>query len=42
MGVADRALVMHEGRIYGELERDEFTEEAILEMATGRGRLNAH
>jgi ribose transport system ATP-binding protein len=42
MGVADRALVMHEGRISGELERDEFTEEAILEMATGRGRLNAH
>ena len=42
MGVADRALVMHEGRISGELVRDEFTEEAIMEMATGRGRLNAH
>mgnify|MGYP003731003915 CR=1 FL=1 len=41
MGVADRALVMHEGRISGELERDEFTEEAIMELATGRSLMNA-
>lgn len=41
MGVADRALVMHEGRISGELERADFTEEAIMELATGRGLLSA-
>jgi len=41
MGVADRALVMHEGRISGELGRDEFTEEAIMELATGRSLKNA-
>ena len=41
MGVADRALVMHEGRISGQLERDDFTEEAIMELATGRGSLSA-
>ncbi|HBE98193.1 MAG TPA: D-xylose ABC transporter ATP-binding protein, partial [Verrucomicrobiales bacterium] len=41
MGVADRALVMHEGRISGELGRDEFTEEAIMELATGRSLMNA-
>jgi ribose transport system ATP-binding protein len=41
MGVADRALVMHEGRISGELGRDEFTEEAIMELATGRSLKSA-
>ena len=41
MGVADRALVMHEGRISGELRREDFTEEAIMELATGRTLKNA-
>jgi len=41
MGVADRALVMHEGRISGEMMRDDFTEEAIMDLATGRTLKNA-
>ena len=39
MGMADRALVMHEGRITGELDRREFSEEAIMGLATG-GKLS--
>jgi len=35
MGMADRTLVMHEGRITGELDRQNFSEEAIMELATG-------
>ena len=35
MGMADRTLVMHEGRITGELDREQFSEEAIMELATG-------
>ncbi len=33
--VADRVLVMHEGRIAGELSRAEMDEEAIMRLATG-------
>jgi ribose transport system ATP-binding protein len=33
--MADRALVMHEGRITGELSRSELTEENIMHLATG-------
>lgn len=36
MGVSDRALVMHEGQITGELQRDEFSEKAIMQLATGQ------
>lgn len=36
LGMSDRVLVMHEGRITGELQRDELTEEAIMQLATGR------
>jgi ribose transport system ATP-binding protein len=36
MGIADRALVMHEGKITGELSRDQFSEEAIMQLATGQ------
>ncbi len=36
LGMADRALVMHEGRITGELSREELTEEAVMQLATGR------
>lgn len=34
LGMADRALVMHEGGISGELNRNELSEEAILQLAT--------
>jgi ABC-type sugar transport system ATPase subunit len=33
--MADRALVMHEGRITGELSRAELTEENVMHLATG-------
>ena len=35
LGMTDRALVMHEGRIAGELNRNELSEEAIMQLATG-------
>ncbi|MFI5379524.1 MAG: sugar ABC transporter ATP-binding protein [Tepidisphaerales bacterium] len=35
MGMSDRTLVMHEGRLAGQLNRDELSEEAILRLATG-------
>ncbi len=35
IGLSDRALVMHEGRIAGELGRAELTEEAVMRLATG-------
>jgi ribose transport system ATP-binding protein len=36
LGMSDRALVMHEGRITGELLRDALSEEAVMHLATGR------
>ena len=35
LGMSDRALVMHEGRMSGELARDQLTEEAVMQLATG-------
>ncbi|MEM1294680.1 MAG: sugar ABC transporter ATP-binding protein [Verrucomicrobiota bacterium] len=35
IGMSDRALVMHEGRITGELSREDLNEEAIMQLATG-------
>ncbi len=35
LGMSDRALVMHEGRITGELTREELSEEAVMQLATG-------
>ena len=35
LGMADRALVMHEGTIAGELNRSQLSEEAIMQLATG-------
>lgn len=35
IGMSDRAIVMHEGRITGELTREELTEEAVMQLATG-------
>lgn len=41
LGMSDRVLVMHEGRITGELDRGELSEEAIMRLATGSERLVA-
>ncbi len=38
LGVADRILVMHEGRITGEFSRDEATQDAIMRAATGTNK----
>jgi ribose transport system ATP-binding protein len=35
MGMSDRVLVLHEGRLSGELARAELSEEAIMWLATG-------
>ena len=35
LGISDRALVMHEGKITGELRGDELKEEAVMQLATG-------
>ena len=35
MGMSDRTIVMHEGRITGELQRSELSEESIMQLATG-------
>jgi ribose transport system ATP-binding protein len=35
IGVADRVLVMHEGRLTGELVGDQITENTIMHLATG-------
>ena len=34
LGMSDRTLVMHEGRITGELARAELSEEAVMNLAT--------
>ena len=36
LGMADRVLVMHEGRLTAELTREEATEEAVVRAATGQ------
>lgn len=36
MGVSDRILVMHEGTIYGELQKEQFSEENILRYSIGK------
>jgi ribose transport system ATP-binding protein len=36
LGMSDRVLVMHEGRISGQLEREDLSEESIMHLATGR------
>jgi len=35
LGMSDRIIVMHEGRIAGELSREEATQEKIMSLATG-------
>lgn len=36
LSLSDRTLVMHEGRITGELSRDQLTEENVMQLATGQ------
>ena len=36
MGVCDRIAVMHEGRLTGILDREEFSEERIMAYASGQ------
>ena len=36
LGMADRVLVMHEGRLTGELSRAEADEERVVRLATGQ------
>ena len=36
--MSDRVMVMHDGRIVGFLNKDSITEEAIMDMATGKTR----
>ena len=36
LGLSDRVLVMHEGRITGELPRERLTEESVMRLATGQ------
>jgi ABC-type sugar transport system ATPase subunit len=38
IGMCDRILVMHHGRLKGEVTRDKFSEELILSYAAGLGR----
>lgn len=35
IGMSDRAIVMHEGKLTGTLMRDELTEESVMRLATG-------
>ncbi|WP_034853247.1 sugar ABC transporter ATP-binding protein [Inquilinus limosus] len=37
IGISDRILVLHEGRLAGELGPDEMSEEAIMQLASGLG-----
>jgi ABC-type sugar transport system ATPase subunit len=37
IGMSDRILVFYEGRVAGELTREEFSEEAIMRLATATG-----
>ncbi len=41
IGLADRVVVMHSGRIAGELTGDDITEAAIVRLAMGLGRTEA-
>ncbi len=41
LGISDRIVVMHEGRITGELQRDDFGEEAIMHLAVGGSKVAA-
>ena len=38
LGISDRIAIMHEGRITGILEREQFSEEAVMAFATGSNK----
>jgi ABC-type sugar transport system ATPase subunit len=40
IGMSDRIIVMHDGRITGELSPEEATEERILMLATGQKEIS--
>ena len=35
LGMSDRVLVMHEGSVQGELQKEEFSQEEVLRIASG-------
>lgn len=35
LGMSDRILVLHEGRVSGEVKKEEFSQEKVLELASG-------
>ena len=35
MGMSDRIMVMHEGKLMGELQKEEFSQERIMGMLVG-------
>ena len=39
IGMSDRVIVMHEGRLSGALERDELDEQSIMQLATGNPQM---
>ena len=41
LGMADRAYIMHEGLISGELSKEELSEESIMNLATGASQVAA-
>ena len=41
LGMSDRVLVLHEGRLAGELSRAQLSEEAVMRLATGTGEPGA-
>ncbi|HEY1187958.1 MAG TPA: sugar ABC transporter ATP-binding protein, partial [Gemmata sp.] len=41
LGMSDRVVVMHEGRLAGELSGPKLTEEAVMRLATGAGEEGA-
>ena len=41
VGMSDRVLVMHSGRVVGELAGDECTQEAVMRLATGGSAVGA-
>jgi ribose transport system ATP-binding protein len=40
LGMSDRAYVMHEGMICGELARSQMSEQSIMELALGRSTVH--
>ena len=35
LGMSDRIIVLHEGRVSGELQREEFSQDKVPELASG-------